>query len=336
MAVGLTGILFAQDDKNDVPSPPTPVADLAVPNAVPEVLGAEPGEVLTRGRSTKLCQAGGRRHQRTANRSQGPPALIEELPPDERPVGENVLWIPGYFAWDEDRLDFIWISGVYRDAPRGILGSRVTGDQPLAGPNGFRVFGLQSHKKQQIKLKPKSSFTQSRRSRWSKARPSAAERESFWIPGNWRYVSNKYAWQAGYWSAAQHGLDLVPAPLHWNAAGYVLYPRVWDYSLAQRGLVFAPVYFDAAYYANPVVYRPQVILRSNFLTVHLWSRTPLRALLLWRLLRQQLRDRGLPSLVYTARANRNYYDPLFTYYSWQGRRVDRAGIIRSSSAMNMW
>ncbi len=40
------------------------------------------------------------------------PGPIEELPPDQRPAGENVQWIPGYWGWDEERTDFIWVSGL--------------------------------------------------------------------------------------------------------------------------------------------------------------------------------------------------------------------------------
>src|SRR5438477_5123878 len=43
-----------------------------------------------------------------------PPELISELPPDQKPEGENVIWIPGYWTWDEDRNDFIWLSGFWR------------------------------------------------------------------------------------------------------------------------------------------------------------------------------------------------------------------------------
>src|SRR5438094_8361916 len=32
-----------------------------------------------------------------------PPEPIEEAPPDQRPAGDNVQWIPGYWAWDDDR-----------------------------------------------------------------------------------------------------------------------------------------------------------------------------------------------------------------------------------------
>ena len=49
--------------------------------------------------------------------SRSPPDPIEELPPDQKPEGDNVTWIPGYWSWDGERGDFIWISGVWRDLP---------------------------------------------------------------------------------------------------------------------------------------------------------------------------------------------------------------------------
>ena len=47
------------------------------------------------------------------------PALIEELPPDQRPAGNNVSWIPGYWAWDEEGNGFFWVSGIWRNLPPG-------------------------------------------------------------------------------------------------------------------------------------------------------------------------------------------------------------------------
>ncbi len=48
-----------------------------------------------------------------------PPDPIEELPPDQKPAGDNVQWLPGYWAWDDDRNDFIWVSGIWRNLPPG-------------------------------------------------------------------------------------------------------------------------------------------------------------------------------------------------------------------------
>src|SRR5207248_1484844 len=48
-----------------------------------------------------------------------PPEPIDELPPDQKPEGDNVQWIPGYWAWDDQASDFLWISGFWRDVPPG-------------------------------------------------------------------------------------------------------------------------------------------------------------------------------------------------------------------------
>src|SRR5262245_2150610 len=46
-----------------------------------------------------------------------PPALIEELPPDQKPEGDNVAWIPGYWTWEDEKTDFVWVSGFWRVIP---------------------------------------------------------------------------------------------------------------------------------------------------------------------------------------------------------------------------
>src|SRR5271167_2622963 len=48
-----------------------------------------------------------------------PPDPVEEQPPDQKPQGGDVEWIPGYWAWDDERQDYLWISGIWRDIPPG-------------------------------------------------------------------------------------------------------------------------------------------------------------------------------------------------------------------------
>src|SRR5262249_53953855 len=47
-----------------------------------------------------------------------PPAPIDEMAPDEKPEGD-VSWIAGYWAWDDDRADYLWVSGCWRAKPQG-------------------------------------------------------------------------------------------------------------------------------------------------------------------------------------------------------------------------
>ena len=48
-----------------------------------------------------------------------PPLAIEELPPEQRLARTNVAWIPGYWGWDDERSDFLWVSGIWRALPPG-------------------------------------------------------------------------------------------------------------------------------------------------------------------------------------------------------------------------
>src|SRR5437879_3992446 len=87
------------------------------PNSVPPQPGVE---VQTRG---PVHEAFAQPHDASAAPGPAvprePPPSIPELAPDERPQGDNVQWIGGYWAWDAERNDFIWVSGTYRNAPPG-------------------------------------------------------------------------------------------------------------------------------------------------------------------------------------------------------------------------
>src|SRR5262245_44672692 len=48
-----------------------------------------------------------------------PPDPIEEVPPDQKPDAEGVQWLPGYWAFDEEKQDYLWVSGFWRVPPPG-------------------------------------------------------------------------------------------------------------------------------------------------------------------------------------------------------------------------
>src|SRR5262245_11856797 len=48
-----------------------------------------------------------------------PPEPINEEPPGQRPEGANMRWIPGYWNWDADRKDYMWVTGAWRAIPEG-------------------------------------------------------------------------------------------------------------------------------------------------------------------------------------------------------------------------
>src|SRR5262249_8665002 len=44
---------------------------------------------------------------------------VEETPPDQKPEGDNVPWIPRYSEWDAAQDDFVGVSGFWRAPPPG-------------------------------------------------------------------------------------------------------------------------------------------------------------------------------------------------------------------------
>ena len=79
---------------------------------------ADDGEVLTRGPIHEAyAEPVSGQLQPTPIIPRKPPDPIEEVPAEQKPAGDNVLWIPGYWAWDDDRADFLWVSGFWRVPP---------------------------------------------------------------------------------------------------------------------------------------------------------------------------------------------------------------------------
>jgi hypothetical protein len=64
-----------------------------------------------------------------------PPKSIEELPPDQKPEGDNVQWMPGYWQWDEAKKDYVWVSGFWRLGARRLAqgGRRLAVDRRVLG-----------------------------------------------------------------------------------------------------------------------------------------------------------------------------------------------------------
>jgi hypothetical protein len=196
-----------------------------------------------------------------------PPAQIEERPPDQRPDGNNVSWIPGYWAWDDTRNDFIWISGVWRVLPPGrewVPGywSHVyDGYQWIAGYwNDARATEVEylPEPPQSIEIGP------------SVTAPSP---DLTWVPGTWLWQGNHYVWRPGYWAPTHRDWEWVPAHYVWSPRGYVFVDGYWDLEVERRGTLFAPVYFEPTVYRRThFVYSPTTVINLSFFSDSLFLR----------------------------------------------------------------
>jgi hypothetical protein len=187
-----------------------------------------------------------------------PPAPVPEEPPDKRPEGNNVVWIPGYWAWDAQRNDFLWVSGIWRNAP----------------PAENFVPGYWTQEADGWRWVPGFwSATQPDQVRYDPAPPASAENgpsapapddNSVYSPGYWAFQDTGYVWRPGFWMAGRPGLVWIPAHYVWTPGGYVFIPGYWDYALDDRGLLFAPVVFRRPLWLQAGwVYRPTCVVETG-------------------------------------------------------------------------
>ncbi|MGM0491258.1 MAG: hypothetical protein ACQESR_31405, partial [Planctomycetota bacterium] len=174
-----------------------------------------------------------------------PPEPIEEVPPEHKPEGEDVVWIPGYWAWDVDREDFLWISGVWRKVPSGR--SWVPGYWSEAEGSWRWVSGFwsdaEAEELEYLPAPPESIEV-------GPSSPAPDDTVSY-VPGHWEYVDDGYRWHAGYWQPVREDLVWIPGRYVWTPRGCIYRPGYWDFLPSHRGTLFAPVYFHAAVYLQP-------------------------------------------------------------------------------------
>ena len=185
----------------------------------------------------------------------GPPAPIPEEPPPQGPDLDNAQWIPGYWAWDAERNDFIWVSGVYRVAPQGR--TFVPGYWTQT-PNGWRwIAGFWSDPNQ-----PDMPYAPEPPAPLDNG-PSLPppDDNSMYIPGVWVYRDSRFIWRPGYYSQSLLGRVWVPSHYVWTPNGYLFVNGYWDLPYDARGLVCAPVYFNRPLWADAGwCYRPNFVV----------------------------------------------------------------------------
>ena len=187
-----------------------------------------------------------------------PPPLVPEEPPEQKPEAENSQWIPGYWAWDAQKQDFLWVSGVYRIPPQDR--TFVPGYWQHATDGWRWVAGFWAGANQ-----PNVPYTPEPPAALDNG-PSmpAPNEDAVYLPGSWIYRDTRFVWRPGYYSALQVGRVWVPAHYAWTPNGYLFIDGYWDYPLEDRGLAFAPVFFSRPFWNDRSWrYRPNYILNSD-------------------------------------------------------------------------
>ncbi|HWY85290.1 MAG TPA: hypothetical protein VNX28_01125 [Gemmataceae bacterium] len=241
-----------------------------------------------------------------------PPPALAEAPPPEGPVGPNVQWIGGYWSWDAERGDFVWVSGAYRKAPAG---RQFVPGRWVNTPDGWRwVAGFWAPDSQTeipYVAQPPAPL---------EASPSAAppDDNSAYVQGYWLNREGTFVWRPGFYTPFRSGLVWISPRYIWTPAGCIFVNGYWDYPIEDRGILFAPVCFNRQLWRTPGwCYRPD----------HLVDLDALLDSLFWRngcYYFGNYYGAGYARLGYQpwfALA----YDPLFNYYRWSNRGSNGRG-----------
>lgn len=258
MCIALTMVLSSLAQE----TPPPPMDDLPR-----EALPQDDIEVLTRGPVHEAFA------EPLANDPapglivpQKPPEDIAEVAPDFKPEGDDVVWIPGYWAWDDDRDSFLWVSGIWRKIPPGLRWIPGYWDDVDGGwqwTSGLWVPDQQDELAYRV-VPPESLET---------GPTTPAPNDSyFWVPGCWMWSDIGYRWRPGYWHPYQENWVWVPAHWVWTPSGCLFVAGYWDYRVGTRGQLFAPVYFRRNNWYATHYYSPWCAIESTPLLVHFWIR----------------------------------------------------------------
>jgi hypothetical protein len=223
------------------PPPPTPAAEQ------PEVLTSGPV-------NEAFAEPVNLENQTGIVTPSQPPENIEEVPPEERPVGDEFVWVPGYWGWDPSRNGYIWVSGCWRAAPPKMYW--VPGYWTAVAGGWQWVAGFWSPAaSNEIEYLPEPPAL-------TDVGPlgPAPSADRIWVPPCWYWNHGQYIRRSGYWVRANPDWVWVPSHYPWTPRGYVFVPGHWDYSFRRRGVLFAPVYFPRHYYGRPGFFYPLSIV----------------------------------------------------------------------------
>ena len=245
------------------------------------------------------------------------PALIEELPPDQRPAGANISWIPGYWAWDSEGGSHIWVSGIWRNLPPGrqwMPGYWSEAGQDFQWVSGYWADAA-AEEVEYLSEPPESM----------EAGPNikAPSRDHSWMPGSWIWRESRYLWRPGYWDVARPDWVWVPSYYVQSPRGYICVDGYYDYSIDRRGMIFAPVRFSGNDYSRPdYYYRPSTVISLTSLVEHLFLRPRQRHYYFGDYYDPEYRQSGYYAS-YNYYSGGHGYDPIYAHNRWRHREDDR-------------
>lgn len=240
------------------------------------------------------------------------PALIEEIPPKQKPEGD-VQWIPGYWAWDDEINEYIWVSGVWRLPPPGrqwIPGYWTRAKQGYQWISGYWT-SVEAKETEYLPEPPESVEVGP-----SSNSPSA---DYTWIPGCWIWNYGRYAWRPGYWAVVHPNWIWVPVHNIFTPRGYISVGGYWDYTVMRRGVLFAPVFFPRGHLGLTFSFSPGFMIDLNIFNDALFMRPRYRHYYYGNYYAPKHYKRGIYPW-FSLHSRRAVYDPIYAHQRWNHRK----------------
>jgi hypothetical protein len=251
---GLGTLLLIQSPARTQPAPPPPPAPPAA---------SDQYEVLTRGPVHEAyAEPVDYNPEPGPVADKAPPAPIDELPPDQKPEGNDVEWVPGYWAWDDEGKDYLWVSGIWRDMPPGRQWVPGTWQEAADGWHWTPGFWA-AEDQQTIEYVPQPPQSIDA----GPSTPAVHETDTY-VPGSWIWRETRFYWRPGFWVDFHPDWVWIPAHYVWTPGGCIFVEGFWDHPLNLRGLLFAPILPRANVVA--FTFRPSFVIQADFLLTALF------------------------------------------------------------------
>ena len=238
-----------------------------------------------------------------------PPAPLEEMAPEEKPEGE-VIWIKGYWAFDEDRNDYLWVSGTWRAPPPGK--QWVPGywrEQDQAGWQWVPGFWTTASKDPAAAAEV--SYLSQPPALPAMPPPGAPPRaDAFYVPPQWVWAGDRYVLKPGYWAQRNPDYIWVADHYRWTPSGYIFIPGYWDLAMSRRGFLYAPVFVNPAMVTVGYTYTPVYVVRDTVVLDSLFVRPTAYHYYFGDYYGRGYEDRGFVSCYVYSQRN---YDPIIVY-----------------------
>ena len=246
--------------------------------------------------------------------SNRPPNNIEEIPPAERPRGNHYVWVPGYWSWDEDRNNYIWVSACWRAAPPNMSWVPGYWSQVAGGWEWVAGFWMPAST-QNIEYLPAPPEYNDMQPPGSPPSPN-----DIWVPSCEYWYQGHYVQRPGYWLAERPDWVWVPSHYIWTPRGYIFADGHWDYPMEDRGVLFAPVYFPPSVYGRSgFSYSPSIVVDLGGLIASLFTYPRYSHYYFGDYYDDSYISVGIfPQ--YQVEQSHTWYDPIYEYDRWHHRQ----------------